>query len=168
MNTAATSPRHRNTPLSRFLLATVPVALTSVLGSWGTIPNIPTWYQGLAKPPLTPPNWLFGPVWTLLYLMMAYAVWRVLSAPPALPGRGRAIAMFFVQLGLNALWPWAFFAARNPGAGALNLVTLDLAVLATVGLFWRVDRVAALLLIPYLGWVMFATYLNLGIWRLNA
>ena len=168
MNTAATSPRHRNTPLSRFLLATVPVALTSGLGSWATIPNIPAWYEGLAKPPLIPPNWVFGPVWTLLYLLMAYAVWRVMSAPAALPGRGRAIAMFFVQLGLNALWPWAFFAARNPAAGALNIVALDLAVLATLYLFWRVDRVAALCLVPYLAWVIFATYLNLGVWRLNA
>ena len=167
MNTAATSLGHRNTPVSRFLLATLPVAAVAGLGSWATLPNIPTWYDRLAKPPLVPPNWVFGPVWTLLYAMMAYAVWRVLSAAPALPGRGRAVAMFFVQLGLNAIWPWAFFAGRSPAAGALNIVALDLAVLATIALFWRVDRIAALCLAPYLAWVMFATYLNLGVWRLN-
>jgi tryptophan-rich sensory protein len=168
MNTAATSAGHRNTPVSRFLLATLPVVAVAGLGSWATLPNIPAWYEGLAKPPLIPPNWVFGPVWTMLYAAMAYAVWRVLSASPTLPGRGRAIAMFFMQLGLNALWPWAFFAGRNAAAGALTILALDAALVATIILFRRVDRVAALCLVPYLAWVLFATYLNLGVWRLNA
>lgn len=167
MNTAAAPHGHRNGPASRFLLATLPVALTAGLGSLATVPNIPTWYAGLAKPPLTPPNGAFGPVWSVLYVLMAYAVWRILAAPAEVPGRGRAIGWFFVQLALNALWPWSFFAARSPAAGAVNIVALVAALAMTIFAFRQADRVAAWLLAPYLGWVLYAAYLNLGVLVLN-
>jgi translocator protein len=167
MDTLAVGAGHRNGRWGRLALAILPVAAVSVLGSWATLPNIPTWYVGLAKPPLTPPNAVFGPVWTILYAILAFAIWRVLSAHPAMPGRGRAIALFYVQLALNGLWSWSFFAAHSPAAGLVNIVALDLAAVATAVLFSRIDRLAAWCFAPYLAWIAFATYLNAGIWALN-
>lgn len=158
---------HRHGPLWRMALAILPVAAVSVAGSWATLPNIAGWYAALAKPPFTPPNAVFGPAWTALYGLMAFAIWRVLSVHPAMPGRGRAIALFFVQLALNGLWSWSFFAARSPGAGLINILALDLAALGTIALFFRLDRLAGWCLVPYLAWIGFATYLNAGIWLLN-
>jgi benzodiazapine receptor len=167
MNTLASGSGHRNLWWPRLALAILPVAAVSVLGSLATLPNIPTWYAGLQKPPLNPPNGVFGPVWTILYGLMAFAVWRVLSAHPAMPGRGRAVALFYIQLALNALWSWSFFGAQSPGAGLVNILVLDAAVVATIVMISRVDRLAAWCLAPYLAWIGFATYLNAGIFALN-
>ena len=167
MNTLRASQGHRNGWVPRLALSILPVAAVSILGSWATLPNIPAWYEGLAKPPLIPPNGVFGPVWTILYALMAFAIWRVLSADPAIPGRGSAIALFFIQLGLNCLWSFSFFAARSPAAGLVNILVLDAAVLATIVMFARIDRLAAWCLVPYLCWIVFATYLNAGVWLLN-
>lgn len=154
-------------PLQRFLIAVLPVAAVSILGSLATTPNIPTWYAGLVKPGFTPPNWLFAPVWTLLYAMMAFALWRILSLPKDLPGRSGAITIFFVQLALNCLWSWAFFGARSPLAGLVVILALIVAIIATIRAFWPLDRVAAWLLAPYLAWVAYATALNGAVWYLN-
>jgi tryptophan-rich sensory protein len=154
-------------PLRRFLLAVLPVVAASVLGSLATMPNIPTWYAGLVKPGFTPPNWLFGPVWTLLYAMMAYAMWRILSLPASVPGRSTATATFFAQLALNALWSWAFFGAHSPAAGLVVILAMIVAIVATIRAFWPLDRAAAYLLVPYLVWVAYATALNAALWRLN-
>jgi tryptophan-rich sensory protein len=116
---------------------------------------------------LIPPNGVFGPVWTVLYALMAFAIWRVLSAHPAMPGRGRAVALFYIQLALNGLWSWSFFAAHSPAAGLVNILVLDAAVIATILLFRRIDRLAAWCLVPYLAWIAFATYLNAGVLILN-
>ncbi|WP_210493474.1 TspO/MBR family protein [Microvirga antarctica] len=154
-------------PFRRFLIAVIPVAAASVLGSLATLPNIPTWYAGLVKPGFTPPNWLFGPVWTLLYAMMAYALWRILSLPAGQPGRTAAVTTFFVQLALNALWSWAFFGAHSPLAGLIVILAMIVAIIATIRAFWPLDRAAAWLLVPYLTWVSYATALNAAVWRLN-
>ena len=154
-------------PLPRLLLAVLPPALASGLGALATYPNIPTWYASLAKPSFTPPNWVFAPVWTLLYAMMAFAVWRVLRLPPATPRRQPALKAFFVQLALNAGWSWAFFGLHAPALGFLAIMALLAAILATLELFWRLDRPAGLLLVPYLAWVSFATLLNYEILKLN-
>lgn len=151
----------------RAALAILPVAAASGLGSLATLPNIPTWYATLVKPPLTPPNGVFGPTWTLLYALMAYALWRILSYPPQTPGRNRATAWFFVQLGLNAAWSWAFFALHSPALGLLVIAALLGALGATIRHVRQLDRLAAWLLAPYFAWVLFATYLNLGVWWLN-
>jgi tryptophan-rich sensory protein len=121
----------------------------------------------LAKPPLTPPNGVFGPVWTLLYALMAWAVWRILSRPADLPGRRGALGWFFVQLALNAAWSWVFFALHSPALGLVVILALVAAIGVTIRRFRQADRLAAWLLVPYLAWVLFATYLNLGVWRLN-
>jgi benzodiazapine receptor len=124
------------------------------------------WYAGLVKPALTPPAWVFGPVWTLLYAMMgiaAWLVWRNFRVAAALGPLG----LFLVQLALNALWSYLFFGLQRPGLAFLDIVALWLAILATLCAFWRAYPLAGLLLFPYLLWVSFATYLNFQFWRLN-
>jgi len=123
------------------------------------------WYDALAKPAWTPPGWLFGPVWTVLYVLMAVAAWLVWLEQPRLSA---AIALWSAQLALNGVWSLLFFGLERPGLAAIDIVALLLAIAATALAFARVSRVAALLLVPYLAWVGFATALNLAIWRLNA
>jgi translocator protein len=151
----------------RAALAIAPVVLAGGLGTIATQPNIPTWYQGLSKPGFTPPNWVFAPAWTLLYILMAYAAFRVLSLPRNTPGRSGALAALFAQLALNAGWSFAFFGLRNPLAGLTVIVLLLGGIVLTMVRFWSLDRWAALLLAPYLAWVLYATALNVAIWRLN-
>jgi tryptophan-rich sensory protein len=99
--------------------------------------------------------------------MMAYAVWRVLSRPADTLGRQGAVTAFFVQLALNALWSWAFFAAHSPIAGLVVILALVIALLVTIRRFWALDTVAGALLVPYLAWVAYATALNAAVWYLN-
>lgn len=147
-------------------LAILPVVVASALGQIATMPNIPTWYAGLVKPSFNPPNWIFGPVWTLLYVLMAYAFYRVLRAPES-AARSRAIGLFLVQIVLNAAWSWAFFGFHSPLAGIAVIVPLLVLIALTIAAFARVDGVASMLLYPYIAWVSFATVLNIAIWRLN-
>ena len=154
-------------PLPRFLVAVVPVIAVAVSASLITHPNISTWYAGLQKPGFTPPNWAFPIAWTLLYAMMAYAFWRILALPESRPGRSAAIVAFFTQLVLNGLWSFAFFGGKSPIAGLVVIVALIVAIIGTIRTFWRLDRTAGLLLVPYLAWVSYATLLNGTIWRLN-
>jgi translocator protein len=98
---------------------------------------------------------------------MAYALWRILSLPENRPGRSTAIVAFFVQLALNGLWSFAFFGGQSPLAGLVVIAALIVAILATIRAFWRLDRAAGLLLVPYLAWVAYATVLNGTIWQLN-
>ena len=158
---------HATPPLQRFLAAVGPVVLVAVSASLVTRPNIPTWYAGLVKPAFTPPNWLFPLAWTVLYAMMALALWRILALPRNRPGRRAAVAAFFAQLALNGLWSFAFFGAQSPLAGLVVIAALIAAILATMRLFGGLDRTAALLLAPYLAWVAYAALLNGAIWRLN-
>ena len=126
-----------------------------------------TWYQTLVKPSWTPPSWLFGPVWTLLYGMMAAAAWLVWKRY-GLSGALVPLAAFVVQLALNAAWSWLFFGLHRPGLAFTEIVLLWLAILATLLLFWSEERLAGVLLIPYIAWVSFAAVLNFTLWRLNA
>ncbi len=124
------------------------------------------WYSGLIKPALTPPGWVFGPVWTLLYAIMAVAAWLVWCRHGLANAIG-PLGLFLGQLALNALWSYLFFGLQHPGLALLDIVVLWLVILATVKAFWRSHRPAGLLLLPYLFWVSFATYLNFQFWRLN-
>jgi translocator protein len=134
------------------------------LGGLATSPNIPNWYAGLAKPSWTPPGWLFGPVWSVLYLSMAVAAWLVWRKGNALV----PLTIFVVQLLFNAAWSWLFFWLHSPGAALVDIVLLWAAILATTIIFWRRSLGAGLLFVPYLAWVSFATALNFAIWILNA
>jgi len=141
--------------------------LAGFLGSFFTTPSIPTWYATLKKPFFTPPNWIFSPVWTGLFILMGlslYYLWR----KPDHPKFTKALIFFFVQLILNILWSAAFFGFRAPFLGLMEIVFLWVAVLFTTLNFLKVSKFAGLLLIPYLLWVGFATLLNFSLWILNS
>lgn len=159
--------RIRASLFGQALAVGLPVAAAALSGSVASKANIATWYAGLEKPSFTPPNGVFGPVWTVIDATMAYAAWRIISLPRSTPQRSPALAWFYIQLALNAAWSWAFFGWHSPVAGAGTIVMMLAAILATINLFWRVDRIAGAVLVPYAFWVGYATYLNFGIWRLN-
>ena len=139
----------------------------ALIGSIFTNSSIPSWYGDLAKPSWTPPNWVFGPVWSALYLMMALAAWLVWRRG-GLTAASIPIALFMVQLGLNVAWSILFFGLHMPGLAFGEVVVLWLAILATTIAFWRSTPVAGYLLLPYLIWVAFAAGLNFALWRMNA
>lgn len=136
------------------------------IGSLATTPQIPGWYANLAKPTWTPPGWIFGPVWTLLYLMMAVAAWLVWRQA-GFAGAKLPLALFGIQLALNSLWSVLFFGLQNPSAAAVEIVLLWAAILATMITFWKRSQLAGGLLTPYLAWGSFAAMLNVAIWRMN-
>ncbi len=155
------------TTLRNAALATIPTFAAAFLGSLATQPQITGWYATVIKPSFNPPNWIFGPVWTLLFAMMAYAAFRILQRPAGTPGRSNALKLFFLQLVMNASWSWAFFGSQSPLLGLLVIVPLLLMILGTIMLFRPLDRLAGALLVPYALWVSFATLLNMSIWWLN-
>lgn len=137
------------------------------VGSIATTSGVPGWYATLAKPSWTPPGWVFGPVWTVLYLAMAVAAWLVWREG-GLRANRMELTLFGVQLALNGLWSWLFFGLERPSAAAVEILLLWLAIAATTVVFWRRSLAAGVLLAPYLAWVSFAVALNWAIWRLNA
>lgn len=148
-------------------VAALPVVAANIVGNMATMPSIPVWYAGLAKPSFNPPNWLFGPVWTTLYALMIWAFWRVLRAPADDPGRRAAIVVFVIHMAVNALWSVTFFGLHQIGLALGVSVLLELMVIATVLAFNRVDKPAAIAVAPTALWVAFATVLNAAIWQLN-
>ena len=137
------------------------------IGAIFTSPAIGSWYAGLSKPVFTPPNWLFGPAWTILYILMgvaAFYVWRQgLSAPSV----KLALLVFLIQLILNLLWSVVFFGFHQLPGGIVVIVLLWIAILITLLRFWDISLIAGGLLIPYLAWVTFASALNIAVWILN-
>ena len=124
------------------------------------------WYPELRKPSGTPPAWVFGPVWTTLYVLMAVSAWLVWYQYGW--GARAALLIFFAQVALNAAWSGIFFGARQPGLAAAEILVLWLAIAYNIFVFYSLSAVAALLLVPYLLWVTYASYLNFSIWRLNS
>jgi tryptophan-rich sensory protein len=154
--------------IARAIFALVAVAATSILGQIATYPNLTPWYAGLIKPSFNPPNWIFAPVWTALYALMAFALWRILRVGrTSATDRRCAIGLFSLLLALNAAWSWMFFWAHSPLLGLINIVPQFVVVIATVVSFARIDRLAAFSLLPLAGWVAFAGVLNTAIWVLN-
>lgn len=159
----------RKTPASRALalgLFFLACFLAAGLGLLFTMGSLGSWYADLAKPSWNPPGWVFGPVWTMLYAMMAVAgwlVWRRGGATSQL-----ALRWFAVQLVLNVSWSAVFFGLQLPGLAFVEILMLWVAIAATLVTSWKVSRAAGILLAPYLLWVSFATILNFAIWRLNA
>ena len=160
METVVRAPQQRGAVLAISLAA---VAVVAAIGGIANAGNTDGWYAAANKPAGTPPGWVFGPVWTTLYLAMAVAAWRVWSRS----GPTAALGLYVGQLVLNALWSPVFFAAEQLWTGLAILVALDVLVGCTVAGFARVDRVAARLLAPYLVWILYATYLNAGIAAMN-
>ncbi len=137
----------------------------AAIGNLATIPNIPSWYAALEKPLLNPPNFVFGPVWTVLYVLMGISLFLVWNSGGAV--KQRAYIAFGVQLVLNTLWSIVFFGLHQPWIAAFVIVALIVAIVATIVTFRRYSMIAVWLLVPYLAWVCFATYLNIGIALLN-
>ncbi|WP_419184774.1 TspO/MBR family protein [Botrimarina mediterranea] len=149
--------------LAGFLLLCFSAA---AVGGMLTASSVGGWYQTLRKPPLSPPDWVFGPVWSALYTLMAIAAWLVWRRSGWQAGI-RPLSLFVVQLSLNVAWSGVFFFLRMPGGAFAEITILWLAIAATTWQFWKHSHVAALLMTPYLAWVTFAGYLNFAIWRLN-
>ena len=160
---ARKNPASRALALGLFFLACF---LAAGLGSLFTMGSLGSWYAGLAKPSWNPPSWLFGPVWTALYAMMAVAGWLVWRRG----GSQSRIALrwFAIQLALNVGWSAVFFGLQLPGLAFIEILALWVAIAATLVTSWKVSRAAGILLAPYLLWVSFASILNFAIWRLNA
>mgnify|MGYP005838745009 CR=1 FL=1 len=155
------------TEVLKLVISVVVCLLAGFIGSFFTTPSIPTWYATLKKPPFSPPNWLFAPVWTTLFVLMgisAFLVWR-----RGLDDRLVRIALgiFGVQLILNILWSAMFFGLKSPLAGLIDISILWIAILLTIINFFKISQVASFLLIPYILWVSFAAFLNFSLWRLN-
>lgn len=139
------------------------VVLVAAAASGGALFKPGAWYAGIAKPSWTPPNWLFGPVWSVLYVMIAFAGWLVWRRGP----RGWALAAWGIGLFLNFAWSWLFFGQHWIAAAAVNIVALWLSIVAFLAATRCTNTTAFWLFLPYLLWVSFATALNLAIWRLN-
>jgi tryptophan-rich sensory protein len=157
-------PSHQAIALIAFLAICFGAA---ALGGAATYPRIENWYAALVKPSWTPPDWIFGPVWTALYTCMAVAAWLVWRQKGIADARV-PLTFFGIQLGLNVAWSWLFFGLQSPGLAVIDIVLLLAGIAATLLAFWRRSVIAGVLLMPYLGWVGFATLLNVAIWRLNA
>ncbi len=137
------------------------------VGGWVTAAAVRDWYPALVKPAWNPPSWIFGPVWTTLYVMMGVAAWLVWRSNPRFSAIRLAMILFFVQLALNCLWSFLFFGGRSPGLALVDIAALFVVLGLTVTAFFPHSKPAGFLLLPYLAWVGFATALNASMWWLN-
>ena len=151
----------------KLVIAIVVSALAGVVGSFFTNSAIPSWYSEIIKPVLNPPGWVFGPVWTALYILMGIAAYLVWKNGWERSDLRTALGVFGIQLILNATWSVIFFGLQNPGAAFIEIISLWLTILAAIIAFSKISRTATWLLIPYIVWVTFAAYLNYSIWFLN-
>ncbi len=138
-----------------------------MIGSIFTSSSIDTWYATLEKPTFNPPSWLFAPVWTALYFLMGISLFLILRQDLIKGKIKLAISIFGLQLILNALWSFLFFGLQNPFLAFMEIIILWIAILITILTFYKIKKVASILLVPYILWVTFATILNYYIWRLN-
>ena len=148
------------------VVAIVVCFAAAAVGGWATTSSVDGWYAELNKPTWNPPNWIFGPVWTVLYLMMAIAVWLVWNRSGFRKSK-IALGWFVFQLLLNVVWSVFFFGMHQPGFAFVEIIGLWLAIVMTMVVFFSHSRVSVLLLLPYLLWVTFAAFLNYTIWNLN-
>jgi benzodiazapine receptor len=153
--------RAQSRALKLFVLVTL---LVGGSASLFTEPSIPTWYAALRHPSITPPNWLFAPVWTTLYVVMAYAAWRVWRVTGL---KSMEMLAFAIQLAFNFAWSAIFFTAHRIDIALGDIILLDLAILYTLLLFWRRDWIAGALMLPYLAWTLFASVLTNAFLTLN-
>jgi len=153
--------------IAKLIVSILVCQAAGLIGSVFTIANIPTWYAALEKPFFTPPNWVFAPAWTTLFLLMGIALFIVWNKGLNTKASKIAVSIFAVQLVLNILWSALFFGLQSPFLGFIEIILLWIAILLTIIAFARVSKSAALLLIPYILWVSFASLLNYSVWILN-
>jgi tryptophan-rich sensory protein len=150
----------------KLIISLILPQLAGIIGSLFTIKSIPIWYAALDKPSFNPPGWIFGPVWITLYIMMGisfYLIW----IKNDLPNFGLITSVFILQLVLNAFWSIIFFGLHSPFYALIEIVSLWISILICIILFYKVSKISAYLMIPYLLWVSFASILNFYIWKLN-
>jgi benzodiazapine receptor len=152
---------------SKLLISVAGCLLVGFIGSLATTPAIPTWYETLNKPFFNPPNWIFGPVWTTLYILMGISVYLIWTKGIKNKKNKDALYFFLIQLGLNFIWSFLFFGFQNPQLAFVEIIFLWAAILITIVKFWKLSKLAAYLLLPYIVWVSFALILNLFIAILN-
>jgi len=145
----------------------IPVAVGAVSGFF-TNSEIPGWYQTINKPTWNPPSWLFGPVWTTLYILMGIALFLVWKSDASQSVKKTAIILFAAQLVLNFFWSFIFFNQHQIGWAVVEIITMWVFILLTIFAFAPISKIAAWLLVPYISWVSFATILNYTIWKLNS
>jgi len=153
--------------MTKFILSMLIPFIAASIGSFFTASNVSTWYTTLQRPSFSPPNWIFTPVWILLYLMMGFALYLVWKQGWKSKQVKTGMILFFIQLALNALWSVLFFGMQSPLYGLICIIFLWAGILATIITFYRVNKNAAYLLIPYFLWVSFAAILNYYIYILN-
>ena len=159
-------PKESRDLLGLFAFIILCLAVSGIGGAI-TATSVDTWYQALEKSPFNPPDWAFAPVWTALYILMGIAAWRVWRLR-SFEATGKALAVFAVQLGLNLFWSFLFFGLQRIDLALVEIVILLCAIITNTIMFWRIDRLAGLLLVPYAAWVTYATVLNASLWLLNA
>ncbi len=151
----------------RLIISLALPQLAGIIGSFFTVSAIPSWYATLQKPSFSPPNWIFGPAWVMLYILMGisvYLVWQKIKENKTVKG---SLWLFWIHLFFNATWSIIFFGLQNPGLALINIVIIWLLIIALIIKFWKISKWATYLLIPYLLWVSFASVLNYFIWYLN-
>lgn len=148
-----------------FISIAIPVA-TGLIASWFTAQSVNNWYASLERPSFAPPNWVFGPVWTFLYLLMGVSLYLIWRQPPG-SQKEKALFIFGLQLACNFIWSFLFFYLNNPAMALVDIVILWLLILLMLVRFFKLKPMAAWLNIPYLLWVSFATALNAAFWYLN-
>ena len=139
--------------------------LAGALGVIATIPNIPTWYVTVHKPFFNPPNWIFGPVWTVLYTLMSVSLYLMIKSSH--PEKSKALWLFFIQLALNALWSFLFFQYHVLLVSLMEIILMLLTMVGFTIIAYRINKTASYCFIPYIAWVSFAALLNASIWYLN-
>lgn len=154
-------------PLKLVIAIAIP-NIVGILAGLITMPAVGDWYTTLARPSWTPPDWVFGPVWTLLYTLMGVAVYLVWKDAKGQVDAKKGLIWFDVQLGLNFLWSLAFFGLKSPGLAFAVIIGLWIAIVVTMGIFWELKKkISVALLVPYILWVSFALALNAQIWFMN-
>lgn len=156
-----------NNILKLIISVAIPVAAGAVSGFF-TSTGLGSWYQSIIKPSWNPPGWVFGPVWTLLYIMMGIALYLVWKTGAASALKKTAITLFAIQLALNFFWSFIFFNQQQIGWALVEIITMWFAILLTIFSFSKINNTSSWLLVPYISWVSFATILNYTIWKLNS
>ncbi len=151
----------------KLIISIIACQMAGILGAVFTTNSVDTWYSTIIRPDLAPPNWIFGPVWTTLFLLMGISLFLVWKKGIQSRESKIAVSVFVVQLILNTLWSVIFFGLHNPGLAFAEIILLWTSILISIILFYRISKIAAYLLIPYILWVSFAAFLNYSIWILN-
>ena len=153
--------------LGQLLLCILLCQAIGGIGALFTTPEISGWYATLQKPSFNPPNWIFGPVWTTLFLLMGVSLWLILKKDTNAPTRKTALIAFIIQLALNSIWSFLFFKLHSPLAGLIEITLLWVAIFFWIVKTYPISKTAAWMNFPYLAWVSFASVLNFWIWKLN-